>query len=191
MDHPIYYENRQVGTIVLLEQGGRTQVEVSCRLDGSGLYRAYLLCQEGEYPLGVLEPRGEDVYLRRTVLTGELRRLGPVRYGEARMSYAFSSGRSVWKNLEQSEQFFHRDQELSALLPPERRGVRWRQEGELRYLALPYDPRQPFPLPRLFCFASIQSIGGSSYVVYAFDREDQPVMTEKSPDFSKKTGAKS
>lgn len=186
MDYPIYYESQQVGTVNLLEQGGRTQVEVNCHLDGAGLYRAYLLCQQGEYPLGVLEPHGEEVCLRRTVLTGEIGRLGPVRYGEVRMSYAFSSGRSVWRELSSGEQFFQKDRELFALLSQEHKGGRWRQEGDLRYLALPYDPEQPFPLPRLFCFARIQSIGGCSYAVYAFDREERPVMVEKSDTFRKK-----
>ena len=186
MDYPVYYENRQVGTVQLLPQGSRIQVEVCCRLDGAGLYRAYLLCRQGEYPLGVLEPRGEEVYLRRTVLTGEVERLGAVRYAEARMSYAFSGGRGAWRELGPGERFFQRDRELAALLPPECKGVRWRQEGEVWYLALPYDPRRPFPLPRLFCFARIQSIGGCSCVVYAFDREERPVMVEDANTFHKK-----
>ena len=190
MDYPIYYEGRRVGAVQLLEQGSRTQVEVCCRLDRTGLYRAYLLCRDGEYPLGVLEPLGEETCLKRTVLTGDLGRLGPVERGEARMSYAFSSGRGIWNTLGMGERFFQRDRELSALLTAGCPGARWRQAGDRRYLALPYDPGQPFPIPRLFCFARIQSIEGRSYVVYTFDREERPVMEGNFPHFPQKMGEK-
>ena len=55
-------------------------------------------------------------------------------------------------------------------------GARIRQAGELRYLALPYDPAKPFPLTTLFCFARLRRIGGEDFVVYAFDGQDRPVF---------------
>ena len=90
MEYPVFYRERQMGEAAVTDQGGRTQVEVSCRRDNGGLFRAYLLCERGEYPLGVLEPKGEHMGLRRTVRTGELQALGAIWRGELRMSYAFS-----------------------------------------------------------------------------------------------------
>ena len=90
MDYPVLYRGDQAGHVILTVQGGRTQVEVSCRRDNGGLFRAYLLCEKGEYPLGVLEPKGENMGLRRTVRSGELQALGTIWRGELRMSYAFS-----------------------------------------------------------------------------------------------------
>ena len=58
VDYPVLYQGDQAGSVTLTAQGGRTQVEVSCRRDNTGLFRAYLLCERGEYPLGVLEPKG-------------------------------------------------------------------------------------------------------------------------------------
>ena len=174
MNYPVLYQGEQVGQVTLTDRGGRLSVEASCRRDDSGLFRAYLLCERGEYPLGVLEPRGGSMSLRRTVRTGELRAMGAVWRGEMRMSYAFSS-REVWEPLASAERFFQKD----ALLAREAAGLEgglWRREGNGRMLALPYAADQPFPLTALFCFGRIRSIRGRAYVVYCFDGEEHPVF---------------
>ena len=45
-----------------------------------------------------------------------------------------------------------------------------------RYLALPYDSKRPFPLPTLFCLASVRTLNGVRYAVFAFDEEERPVF---------------
>ena len=52
----------------------------------------------------------------------------------------------------------------------------WRQERNGRQLALPYQADRPFPMVPLFCFAQIQTIGGQSYAVYRFDKEEHPIF---------------
>ena len=47
----------------------------------------------------------------------------------------------------------------------------WRLE-----LALPYSPARPWPLPELFCFARVESIGGELHIIYAFDRRKAPIF---------------
>ncbi len=174
MDYPVLYQGDQAGSATLTHQGGRIQVEVSCRRDNRGLFRAYLLCERGEYPLGVLEPRGERMGLRRTVRTGELQALGTIWRGELRMSYAFSS-QTQWQPLAAAGDFFQRDPLLSRMLAGTGEGL-WRQERNGRQLALPYQADRPFPMVPLFCFAQIQTIGGQSYAVYRFDKEEHPIF---------------
>ena len=58
VEYPVLYQGEQAGQVTLTARGGQVQAVVSCRRDNTGLFRAYLLCEKGEYPLGVLEPRG-------------------------------------------------------------------------------------------------------------------------------------
>ena len=174
MTYPVLYQGEQVGEVTLTAQGGRTQAAMSCRRDNTGLFRGYLLCEKGEYPLGVLEPQGASMSLRRTVRTGELHALGAVWRGELRLSYAFPR-KGGWEALEDAGAFFQRDGLLARQAAGLQGGL-WRREGEARLLALPYDPEQPFPLPSLFCFARIQEIQGRPYVLYRFDGEERPAF---------------
>ena len=47
-----------------------------------------------------------------------------------------------------------------------------RENGGRLELALPYSPARPWPIPELFCFASV----GQGRVTYLFDGEGRPVM---------------
>ncbi len=174
VEYPVLYQGEQAGQVTLTARGGQVQAVVSCRRDNTGLFRAYLLCEKGEYPLGVLEPRGEHMGLRRTVRAGELQALGTVWRGEMRMSYAFSRS-DGWEALEAGTGFFQKDPWLSRQAAG-LSGALWRREGGLRLLAIPWSPDHPFPLPALFCFARTQVIRGSACVVYRFDEEERPVF---------------
>ena len=174
MDYPVLYHDEQVGQVAVEIQGTRVQVFVSCQRDNSGLFRGYLLCEKGEYPLGVLEPRGERMELRRTLRAGELRALGAIWRGDIRMSYAFAR-ESTWEPVKAAGEFFQRDPHLARGVE-KIEGALWREERGQRQLALPYAPERPFPLVELFCFAQVRLIEGKSYVIYRFDREDHPAL---------------
>ena len=49
-------------------------------------------------------------------------------------------------------------------------------ENGMRCLALPYDPKAPFPLAELFCFARLRYLGEKAYVEFRFDEKDWPVF---------------
>ena len=49
-------------------------------------------------------------------------------------------------------------------------------ESGMRCLALPYDPKAPFPLAELFCFARLRYLGEKAYVEFRFDEKDWPVF---------------
>lgn len=53
--------------------------------------------------------------------------------------------------------------------------LRREAHGRAEY-ALPYSPAQPWPLPELFCFARVQTIGGQEYIIYAFDEKKAPIF---------------
>ena len=55
------------------------------------------------------------------------------------------------------------------------RALRREERGRTEY-ALPYSPAQPWPLPELFCFARMQSIGERHYIIYAFDEKKTPIF---------------
>ena len=58
---------------------------------------------------------------------------------------------------------------------PSKQGQAGRNRGGFR-IALPWDPGQPFPLPPLFCFARLQTIGKDLYLVFSFDGREWPLF---------------
>ena len=57
------------------------------------------------------------------------------------------------------------------------KGVLTRKEAGIRYLAVPYDPKRPFLLTRIFCFARIRRVKGQAYAIFTFDGEELPVFS--------------
>ena len=51
-----------------------------------------------------------------------------------------------------------------------------RTDGDRRRVALARDENAPFPIPELFCLASAERIGARDYWVFAFDRQEWPVL---------------
>ena len=174
MELPVLCQGAPAGRLRLREEGERMTAELDCPLDRSGLFRGYLICRGGELALGVLEPKGERLRLCRRLLTAEIRALGPPERGELRLSFPFQR-EAGWQRLSRPECFFRRapfGRDLAGL-----EGALWREARGLRFLALPFDCRRPFPLPTLFCFAQIAEVCGRTCAVFAFDREEGPVMT--------------
>ncbi len=178
MELPVYYGRTKVGCLHLTPQGDqRMKAEMSAERDDSGLFRGYLVCRKGEFPLGVLEPRDGSLLLRRMLLKGELQALGEPVEGQMRLSFAFAA-EAPWRPVERSEAFFARPPFQGRLQGME--GLLWRRERGLRCLAIPYRADRPFPMTDLFCFARIQPLEGRPYVVLAFNEREEPVMV-KSP----------
>lgn len=175
MEHvALYCGGRTAGEITLEERGSQVVVRAAMATPGDGLlYRAALLGERGELPLGVMEPQGGQLVLCRRLYRRDVAALGPLLHGEARQSFAFAGPR-LWRRttrpgaLFQSQWLRERLTDCAAAL--------WRRDGERLYVALPYDPAQPFPLETLFCLAQLERIDGKPWVVYSFDRAEQPVV---------------
>ena len=153
--------------------GARVEIRVSMPDPGDGLYRAFLLGEQGELPLGVLAPEGGRLCVCRRVYHRDLEALGkPVR-GEARRSFLFENAGGCWRETCCPAQLFQ-DRFLTERLRCIGRGW-WRRDDGVLLLALPLERGKPFPLETLFCLGSVQCVEGVRCVVYAF-REETPVL---------------
>ena len=135
------------------------------------MWCAWAVGEQGELRLGVLEPSGGAFVLRRrfsdhmTVPAGRLLR------GELRPAGQPSV---QWGPAAEPEQLFS-----AAWLRRSVHGLSGAMtctEGGVRCLALPYDPKAPFPLAELFCFARLRYLGEKAYVEFRFDEKDWPVF---------------
>lgn len=62
-----------------------------------GLYRAFLVGERGELPLGVMEPDHGTLTVCRRIYARDIAALGTLRRGEARLSFRF--GESAWQEV--------------------------------------------------------------------------------------------
>ena len=173
MEYPVYCGQALAGRVYLREDSGKLRADMVCRRDESGLFRGYLVGAGGEVALGVLAPEAEGLCVGRILSEGQRAALGEPLRGEMRLSFPFRAEEG-WQRVEEPRRFFRRSDFGLGLEAAE--GALWRESRGLRLLALPFDNRRPFLLSALFCFARIREIGGKSYAVFAFDREENPVM---------------
>ena len=94
----LYCGGRPQGEVVIGPEEIRREVRAAMADPGDGLYRAFLLGQAGELPLGVMEPAGGTLSVRRRLYAREIAALGPLERGEARLSFAFGEG--VWQETD-------------------------------------------------------------------------------------------
>lgn len=149
MEYPVCLADSCVGTLYVCPRGEETELRAVCRGTEKGLYRLYVQGNRGEVLLGVTEDGGLRRCFSRELLApaGELRR-GVLRPcgGKAPERRGFLS------RLPEMARTARQGRCVRALVP-------WR-EGEL------------FPIPELFCFASV----GQGRVTYLFDGEGRPIM---------------
>ena len=89
---PLYCRRERWGEVTLAlwgPNGARTEIIASMDDPGDGLYRAFLLGERGEMPLGVLAPEGGRLTVCRRVYHRDIAPLGKVLQGEARQSFRF------------------------------------------------------------------------------------------------------
>ncbi|MBU5626988.1 hypothetical protein KQI82_08725 [Oscillibacter sp. MSJ-2] len=170
--YPLYLDGTLLGKLICRRDGLYLTFEVYCFRPDNGLYRAYAVGERGELTLGVMEPRGEDLYLARRLSCREAEAAGPLRCCEARA--VLPRAEEGWRPLEHPEDFFRSGFFKGQLRDVE--GALWRERDGGRQLALPFDSRRPFLLTELFCFARIRLLQGRQYAVFTFDRQDQPVI---------------
>lgn len=167
------------GELSVCRQGVRTELLAALPDPGDGLYRAFLLGERGELPLGVLAPENGRLELRRRLYTRDVDALGTLLRGEARRSFRFQDAPapqpepSGWHETRCPAQLFQ-----SRFLQNRLRSIGrawWRRDGAQLLLALPLDPDRPFPLEALFCLGRVQDVENTRCVVYTF-REEEPVL---------------
>ena len=167
----LYCRGQPRGTVTLDRGDSRREVEAAMADPGDGLYRAFLVGEKGELPLGVMEPDRGRLTARRRIYARDIAALGPLRRGEARLSFRF--GESAWRETDAPGEASALP-ELRARLEKIPRAWR-RREGERLLLALPLEEGGPFPLEALFCLARVERVAGRLCAVYAFDRQGRPL----------------
>ena len=176
---PLYCQDQRRGEVTLSlwgPNGARTEIRTSMDDPGDGLYRAFLLGERGELPLGVLAPEDGRLTVCRRLYNRDVAALGKLLRGEARRSFRFEETGLCWRETCCPAQLFH-SRFLIDRLRPAGRGW-WRREGSVLLLALPLEEGKPFPLEALFCLGRMECVEGQRCVVYAF-REEEPVLWEK------------
>ena len=169
----LYMAGQCCGEVLLQARGQRMEICAAMQDPKDGLYRAALVGQTGERPLGVMEPEQGRLCLRRTVLRRDIELLGTLLRGEAYCSFRFE-GSAAW-NAGRCPEPLLRDPFLRQRLHCAEQGW-WRQDGDRLYLALPAPEGAQFPLETLFCFAQIRRVEGIRCAVYCFDSAGRPVF---------------
>lgn len=177
------------GVLTVREEGGRAVCRAELRDDGRGLYKAWLRGSAGgRVPLGTLIPENGMLRLTRTLSVDDLaaKKAWPVRDWGAELAFAPRRGASP----AQPPPGWQREEQPGRLLgdPALARAAQGlghallRREGEGFRLAAPWMAGERFPLPVLFCFASVEELGGRQWAVFTFNRHGCPVFRNKTAE---------
>ena len=173
----LYCEGRTVGEVTLHREGCCTEIRASMPDPGDGVYRAVLVGEYGQLPLGVMEPANGCAVLCRRPYSRDVDRLGRLVRGEAGCTAFFQDWTGGWQKTTDTAGLFH-DAYIKERLQTASFGW-WKREGELLRLALPMDGGKPFPLELFFCLGKVLCVGGRRCVVYSFNQDEIPVLQEK------------
>ena len=170
---PLVHRGQPVGELTAEREALYTWFEARCRLTGEGLWCAWAVGEQGELRLGVLEPADGRAAIRRRFSDRLTAPLGKLLRGEVRPAVPAADA-GGWEDAPHPEALF-----CTPWLREQLRGVRGARtrvrEGR-RDLALPFDPKEPFLLPPLFCFARVRELEGRLCAVFAFDGREQPLF---------------
>ena len=167
---PVTLEEQQVGTLSVREEGLYVRYRAEYRLQKPEVLRLYALGERGELRLGTPEPRNGVFLLERRISAREAAAPGRLLRGELRRP---GEDGPAWQAAQPGTLF---SEERLRRQVRDCAGALVRQKNGGRQVALPFDCSRPFPLPELFCFASIRTIGGQQYAVFTFDAEGRPVF---------------
>lgn len=166
--YPVQAEQKTVGELSVWNEKLYTVLDVACSMQ-AGLWCAWAVGEQGAVRIGIPEPEGSRLCIRRRfsrrlmepagkILRGELRPLG-----EERMQWeALCTETDCGRALEQRFRQLH--------------GVLTCRMDDRRLVAIPRNDAAPFPLEDMFCFARLGQIGGRDCWIFAFDSRDWPQM---------------
>ncbi len=171
------------GAVTVRQEGPRVICQAIRSADSSGLYKAWLRGEGGRVLLGTLIPEGGALRLRRTLEVSQLERQGvwPPVGANIDMAYAFAAEAEAppdWCWTDCPNRLLG-DKMLSRCLWGVNRAL-LKRDLEGFFLALPYSPHAPFPIPPLFCLSRLERLSDKWYVLFRFSRQGCPEVLHNS-----------
>ena len=160
MEYPVFCRGKQQGILHISSIGEDTCFELTSTQ--AGLYRVWVEGDNGRLLLGLME----NGRLHRRFSPHMTRPIG--RPLCAKME-CLTEEQTPWRPI--------RAGEFPGWTVPE--NAYCRENGLWYELALPYSESGTFPLIPLFCFAKIGKIDNCQYLLFRFDNNWRPIMTEK------------
>lgn len=164
---PMRWKKQTAGELTVEKDRLYTWFTVRASLPEEGLWCAWAIGSEGELRLGVLEPAGDCVTIRRRFSERLVSPLGRLLGGEIR---PVSGKQETWESVAEPDRLFRTPWLRKQL--HRRKGILTRQSGARRLVAIPYDKDNPFPLAAMFCFAALEVIEEKKYLIFAFDDKE-------------------
>ncbi len=166
------------------QEGEKAICQAIGRPDNEGLYKAWLCGETGRALLGTLIPEGGALRLRRSVSIASLKEKGawPPVGAEIVMAYPFAPEEppsEQWSWTDCPCRMFE-DRLISHALRGLNRAL-VKRDADGFFLAAPYAPNCPFPIPPLFCLGWMERLGGRWYVVFRFSRQGVPELLHNFP----------
>ena len=168
---PLLQNGKNVGEMTMRQEG--QEMFFSCRssLPGEGLWSLWAVGETGELRLGLPWTQGNCAVLEKRFSSRMTEPVGQLLRGELRSPQQMPQLR--WFKVKE-DCYFH-----TLWLARQLRswpGALWCAVGKERMVAVPYEPKQPFPLMPMFCFASLQCIDARTYLVVRLNEEEMPIF---------------
>ena len=168
--YPVLAGGETVGELTVEAAASDTVLDMSC-VRREGLWCAWAVGESGALRIGIPEPEGDRLHLRRRFSRSMTAPIGRILRGELRMP---ERATPQWLPVDPAAPPVRSERFLRAI-QARQGGLTCRVDGR-RLLAFPRADDAPFPLEELFCFASFRQIKGSDFWIFAFDDAEWPVF---------------
>lgn len=167
--YPVTDGEKTTGELSVWSERLYTVFDIACS-GQSGLWCAWAVGRDGTLRIGVPEPEGDRLCIRRRFSQRLTEPLGPILRGELR---PLGAEREHWEPQEQAAPFHSRylNRQFRG-----RKGIWTCSPDDCRLVAIPRDDREPFLLEAMFCFAQLRQVRGQDCWVFAFDAQEWPKM---------------
>ena len=181
---PLMLGERKTGEVTV-EQAGLYLRLCARAVLPEGVWCVWLTGEQGEFRLGIPEPRDGVCVIRRQVSARTAAAAGKLMRGEVRRVLRRSSD---WERISCPAALFQTDWLRRRLKSCGEARIQ-RRTGRL-LLAIPCCAGAPFLLEPLFCFARICGIDGRDFAVFAFDSAERPLFFESETEKDAQTAQK-
>lgn len=168
---PVLRNGEPVGEMMIEQEQLYTWFDIHWTKPDAGIWCAWAIGTDGELRVGVMEPQGQQAVIRRRFSDRMAAPIGKLLRGEIR---PIGETQVSWEKVENPSKVLRTPWLRQSLNGKQK--LLYRRGQSYLYLAVPYQPRQPFPLTPLFCFAKLRQINGDRYLQFIFDEKEHPTF---------------